>query len=166
MPKDQIFSSAIKYAGIFSFKDFYEFSFKWLKGEMGLTISEEEYEEKLKGNAKDIKVKWKGTAKVAEYFNFEVGITFEVEGLTEVEINQGGEKIRSNQGKIKIKITGTLIKDPKNQFETTPTMKMWRGIYEKFIIPSRIKQYEDKLVGGCDEYLAQAKAFLDLEGRK
>jgi hypothetical protein len=166
MPKDVVFSSSIKYSGIFNFKSFYEFCFKWLKGEVGLSISEEEYEEKLKGNAKDLKIVWKGRAKVSDYFHYEVSIAFEVEGLTEVELLQGDAKIKTNQGKIKIKLKGTFIKDPAGQFETSATMKVWRGIYEKFIIPGRVKQYEDKLVDNCDEFLGQAKAFLDLEGQK
>jgi hypothetical protein len=166
MAKDVVFSSSIKYVGIFNFRSFYEFCFKWLKGEMNLTVAEEEYEEKLKGNSKDMKVVWKGKAKASEYFHFEVGLTFELKGLTEVEIVQGGNKIKTNQGEIKVKLKGTFVKDPAGQFETSPTMKVWRGIYEKFIIPGRVKQYEDQLIGDCDEFLGQAKAFLDLEGQK
>lgn len=166
MPKDDVFSSSIKYSGIFNFKDFYQFCFRWLSGEMQLGVSEEEYEEKLKGNSKEIKFKWKGSGKVSEYFNYEVKVEFEIKGLTEIEVVQNGVKVKTNQGDLKVKIKGILVKDPKGQFETTPKMKMWRGVYEKFIIPSRLKQYEDKLIGGCDEFLSQAKAFLDLEGRK
>ena len=31
---------------------------------------------------------------------------------------------------------------------------------------SRIDAMEDKLAGGCDEFLGQAKAYLDLEGKR
>lgn len=165
MAKEQKFSSSIKYSGIFNFREFYEFSFKWLTGEFGVRISEDEYEEKLSGNTKDIKVKWTGSAKVSDYFLYEVKVAFEVDGLTEVEIIRNGNKVNTNTGKIKIKITGSINKDPAGQFDTSAKTKMWRGIYEKFIIPSRIKQYEDGLVNGCLEYLGQAKAFLDLEGQ-
>ena len=165
MAKDLVFSNKIKYSGIFNFKDFYTFSFKWLKGEVGLSIIEDEYEEKLSGSSKDIKIKWTGKAKVAEYFHYEVKISFEATGLTEVELVRDGEKIKTNKGTIKIGVKAFLIKDPAGQFDTSATMKVWRGIYEKFIIPSRIKQYEDKLIGSADEYISQAKAFLDLEGR-
>lgn len=165
MAKDMIFSNKMKYSGIFNFKNFYEFSFKWLKGEVGLTLIEDEYEEKLSGNSKDIKIKWTGKAKVADYFHYEIKIGLEVRFLTEVEVINDGVKTKTNKGEIKISVKSFLIKDPYGQFETSGTMKVWRGIYEKFIIPSRIKQYEDKLIGDSDEYIAQAKAFLDLEGR-
>lgn len=163
--KETKFNSAIKYAGIFSFKDFYQFCFKWLKGEMDLKVIEDEYEEKVKGNSKEIKVKWTCSAKVSDYFHYEVKVEFEVKNLVEVEINQGGKKIGTNQGEIKLKVKGAIQKDPKGEFETSATTKFWRGIYETFIIQGRIKEYEDKLSSGCDEFLGQAKAFLDLEGR-
>ena len=166
MAKDTKFESKMKYAGIFNFKDFYQFCFKWLKGEMDLKISEDEYEEKIKGNTKELKIKWKGIAKLAEYFEFEVPIEFEVKNMVDVEINQGGQKVKTNQGEIKVKVKGVLVKDPKGQFETDARTKFFRGIYEKFLIPSRIKEYEDKLRVQCSEFLEQAKAFLDLEGRQ
>lgn len=165
MGKDTKFSSKIKYAGIFNFKDFYQFCFKWLAGEMDLTVVEEEYEEKIKGNTKELKVKWKGMGKYAEYFHVEVPVEFEVKNMVDVEINQGGQKVKTNQGEIKVSVKGILVTDPKGQFETDAKTKFFRGIYEKFLIPSRIKEYEDKLIGGCLEFLEQAKAFLDLEGR-
>ena len=43
MSKDMVFSNKMKYVGIFNFKNFYDFSFKWLKGEVGLTLIEDEY---------------------------------------------------------------------------------------------------------------------------
>jgi len=166
MAKDQIFDSSVKYAGIFSYKDFYEFSYNWLKNEQQMKVIENEYEEKIKGTEKEVVVKWTCKRKIAEYFEYEIKVEFTVRRLTEVEVTQGDKKFKTNNGEIKIKVKGTIIKDPKEQFETSATMKVWRGIYEKFIIPSRIKQYEDKLLDICDKYLAESKAFLDIEGKR
>ena len=52
------------------------------------------------------------------------------------------------------------------KFEKGAFRKFLRSIYEKWVIPARIEQYEEKLIGDCDEYLAQAKAFLALEGKR
>lgn len=166
MGKDTKFNSKIKYSGIFNFKDFYQFCFKWLKGEMDLKVVEEEYEEKIKGNTKELKIKWNCSSKVTEYFHYEVPVEFEIKNMLDVEVNQEGQKIKTNQGEIKVSVKGIIVSDPKGQFETDAKTKFFRGIYEKFIIPSRIKEYEDKLIEGCNEFLSQAKAFLDLEGRQ
>ena len=46
--KDTVFSSTVKYKGIFSFRDFYKFCYEWLTEETGLNpFSEEKYSEKI-----------------------------------------------------------------------------------------------------------------------
>ncbi len=164
--KNDIFSSKIKHDGIFSFKDFYKFCYDWLTEEAGLKVSEEKYVEKLGGDSKNIDVEWVGKKDVTDYFKFEISVTFKIVGLTNVEINQAGKKIKTNKGSVEVKIKGTLVKDYEGKFEKTAFQKFMRSIYEKWIIHARISEYEDKLAGDCDEFLNQAKAYLDLEGKK
>ena len=164
--KDKIFSSKIKYNGIFDFAAFYKFCYDWLKEETGLSISENKYSEKLAGDSKSIGVDWTGTREMSDYFKFEAKISFNVSGLTTVEITQDGKKIKTNKGSIEIGINGTLIRDQKGKFEKTGFQKFLRGIYERMVIPERIEQMQGKIVADCDEFLSQAKAYLDLEGKK
>lgn len=164
--KDTIFSSKVKYVGIFNFKDFYQFCYEWLSEEFGLTVEEEEYSEKISGPVKNIDIKWKGSKKVSDYFKNEVKIEFKIIAMSEVEVNQGGTKVKTNKGEVGIKVKGILVKDYEGKFETSAKMSLWRGIYEKWIIGGRVKEYEDKLAGDCDEFLGQAKAFLDISGQK
>jgi len=44
--------------------------------------------------------------------------------------------------------------------------KFLRSIYEKWVITSRIDEMEGKIAGACDEFMAQTKAYLDLEGKR
>jgi hypothetical protein len=164
--KDKIFSSKIKYNGIFDFAAFYKFCYDWLKEETGLSVSEGKYAEKLSGDSKSITVEWTGTREMSDYFKFEAKITFNVIGLTTVEITQDGKKIKTNKGSVEIGINGTLVRDPKGKFEKTGFQKFLRGIYEKMVITERIEQMQGKVASDCDEFLSQAKAYLDLEGKK
>lgn len=164
--KDKLFSSKIKYNGIFNFGEFYKFCFEWLRDEVGLDLIEDKYAEKLSGDSKNIDVEWSGSRKITDYFKMEVKVTFRVIGLTSVEISQGGAKIKTNKGSVEVSTKGTLVKDYENKFEKSSFQKMLRGIYEKTVIPSRVNQYEEKVMKDCDEFLAQAKAYLDLEGKK
>jgi len=164
--KDTIFSSKMKFSGIFSFRDFYKFCHEWLSEETGLNVAEEKYVEKIKGDTKEMDVEWKGTKKLTDYFKFEAGIKMRITNLKQVEVNQNGVKIKTNQGDVEVKVKGILIKDYQGKFETSAFNKFLRNIYEKWVITSRIEQFEDKISGDCDEFLAQAKAYLDLEGKK
>ncbi len=164
--KEDIFSSKIKYEGIMDFKEFYKFCYQWLLEEMQLDVVEDKYAEKLSGDSKGIKAEWTGTRKVTDYFKFSINIKFEVLNLVNVEITQDGKKIKMNKGSVEVKVKGTLIRDYDGKFEKTATRKFMRSIYEKWVIPSRIEQFEAKLITDCNEFLAQGKAFLDLEGKR
>lgn len=164
--KNTLFSSKVKYTGIFSFNDFYKFCYDWLKEETGLDIAEEKYVEKLKGDSKDIEIAWKGTRKITDYFKFEVDVSFRILGLKKVEITKENVKVETNTGSVEIKVKSTLVRDYEGKFEKDAIRKFLRAIYEKWVITSRINEMEEKLIGDSDEFLGQAKAYLDLEGKK
>ncbi|MBS3085893.1 hypothetical protein J4225_04395 [Candidatus Pacearchaeota archaeon] len=164
--KEEIFSTKMKSSGIFTFKEFYQFCYEWLRDETQLNLAEEKYEEKIAGDAKEIKIEWKGTRKVTDYFKYEIKVKYRVTKLKEIELTQEGRKIKTNQGDVEMKIAGSLLRDYEGKFEKGAFRKFLRSIYEKWVIPARIEQYEEKLIGDCDEFLAQAKAFLALEGKR
>lgn len=164
--KDKIFSSKIKYGGIFPFSEFYKFCYDFLSEDLGFDIVEDKYAEKLSGDSKNIDIEWTGGRGVTDYFKFEVKVSFKIVGLTNIEIDRGGVKEKSNKGSIEVGISGTIIRDPKGKFEATPFNKFLRGIYEKWVITNRISEYEGKLAGACNEFLSQTKAYLDLEGKR
>jgi hypothetical protein len=164
--KDKIFDSKIKNAGIFNFPDFYKFCYDWLVDETQMDIQEEKYIEKLSGDSKNVDVVWNCTRKVTDYFKFQIKVSYRILGLKKVEIQRDGVKEKTNEGSVELKVGGTLIRDYDGKFEGKPFLKFLRGIYEKWVIPSRINEYEGKLIGDCDEFLTQAKAFLDLEGKR
>ncbi|MEX0920132.1 MAG: hypothetical protein WDZ69_00945 [Candidatus Pacearchaeota archaeon] len=165
--KETIFSSTMKYEGVFSFRDFYKFCYEWVIEETRLDpFSEEKYEEKIKGNEKDVVIEWVGKKKFTDYFMMDMKIKFEIKPLKEVEIVQGGAKIKTNQGNTKITVKGDLVRDYEGKFEMSAFNKFLRSIYEKWVIKSRIEEYEGKVAKHCDDFLGQAKAYLDLEGKR
>jgi hypothetical protein len=164
--KEEIFSSKIKYEGILEFKEFYKFCYQWLVEEMQLDTVEDKYSEKIIGDAKGIKIEWTGTRKVTDYFKFSVNVKFEISNLIAVEVTQNGKKIKANNGIVEVKVKGTLIRDYEGKFEKTATRKFMRSVYEKWVIKSRVDQFETKLITDCNEFLAQAKSFLDVEGHR
>ncbi|MFH1608289.1 MAG: hypothetical protein ABIA78_04105 [archaeon] len=165
MEKETIFKGKMSYTGISKFSDFYEFSYEYLTEEAGLDVAEKKYKEKLQGDSKRLEIDWIADRKITDYFKFEIEIKFVVENLKEIEINKDGKKIKTNSGKIKVAIKGNLIRDYNGRFEKSAWQKFSRGIYEKWIIPSRIEQYETDLFVECDKFSAQVKAYLDLEGK-
>ena len=164
--KESVFSSKLKYGGIFHFQDFYKFCYDWLVEEFQLAVTETKYIEKIIGDAKNIDIEWVGSKKATDYFKFGVKVTFKIIGLKKIEVQRNGVKEKMNEGSIEIKISSVLERDWQGKFEQNAFQKFLRSIYEKWIISSRIEQLEDKLVGDSNEFLEQAKAYLDLEGKR
>jgi len=163
---ETVFSSQITYNGIFSFADFYKFCYDWLTEEIGMLIKEDKYSEKLAGDSKNIEVKWTCEKKITDYFRFDAKVVFIVSNLKKVEITNGGQKVETNSGMIRIKIEGILVRDYLGKFETSAFNKFLRGIYEKWVITSRIEEFKERIIKDSDEFLLQGKAYLDLEGKR
>jgi hypothetical protein len=164
--EDKIFSSKIKFNGIFPFADFYKFCYDWLSEEPGLTVKENKYSEKLSSDSKNIDIEWTCEKEVNEYFKFKVKVEFRIIGLKQVEVVQNNTKVKTNNGSVEVKVGGILVKDYKGKFETSGAKLFLRAIYEKWVISSGVSALQDKLIEVCDDFLSQAKAYLDLEGKK
>jgi hypothetical protein len=165
--KDTIFSSKMKYSGILSFRDFYKFCYDWLKEETRMDpLTEEKYEEKIEADAKKLSIEWVGERELTDYFRFDIKVEFRITNLKKVEVVQGGRKVSMDDGSVEIKLKGILVRDYDAKFESTASKKFMRSVYEKWVIPSRISEFEGKIASDCDEFLGQAKAYLDLEGKR
>ena len=164
--REEIYAGKVKYDGVFSYGDFYKFCYDWLTEELILVLTEKQYEEKISGNEKEVKIKWEGVKELTDYFKIEIKVEFHITNMVNVEINKDGNKIKMNQGKVKITTKGNLLRDYKGKFETHAFYKFLRGIYEKWVITQRVLQFENYLSGKCDEFAGQAKAYLDLEGKR
>lgn len=165
--EETIFNSRVRYVGVVSFKDFYAFCYNWLRDETNLTtFSEDKYSEKLSGEAKNIDIEWTGSRDITDYFRIKVKVTFVVKAMTQVKVKRGGVEVDSNKGDIEIKVKGILVKDYQSKFEMTAFKKFLRAFYEKYIILATVKEFRGRIVADCDEFLTQAKAYMDLEGKK
>ncbi len=164
--EEQVFSSKVKYDGIFTFKDFYKFCHDWLTEETNLSdFSEDKYGEKLAGDTKAIDVEWTGQRKLSDYFKEKIKVKFAIKNMSQVKIKKGGAEVSANKGSVEVAVKGILVKDYQGKFEVTGFQKFLRATYEKYIIPSTVTALQGKVASDCEEFLEQAKAFLDIEGR-
>lgn len=163
--KDTILTEKLDYSGLLKFSDFYTYSHSWLDdGDYG--VVEDKYAEKISGNSKDIDIEWKCTKKVSDYFKNEIKVKFEIKGLVDVEVEIDGKKKKMQQGKIKVEIKGTLIKDPESKWEGTPFFRFLREVYNKYIVPQRIDNREESIEDDVKEFKDELKSFLDLVGKR
>jgi hypothetical protein len=162
--KDIVFSGKIKQTGIFDFKEFYRFCYVWLV-DKNYFVQEKTYSEKITPTGKEVEIAWDCSKKISDYFKFILQIRWRILGMKDVEVEKESAKITMNKGQPEVKVTAILEKDYEHRWESNAFVKFLRGVYDRYIIRGRIESYEDKIHSEADEFLAQAKAFLALEGR-
>ncbi|PIU75648.1 hypothetical protein COS75_03250 [Candidatus Pacearchaeota archaeon CG06_land_8_20_14_3_00_35_12] len=164
--KDLIYEEKVKYAGIFDFKDVYQTAYTWLT-DYQYWVEERTYSEKIKPNGKEVEIKWIAKRKISDYFRFFLKVDWHIVGMTTVEMtDESGNKIKMNKGQFEIKVSAYLEKDYENRWEGNAFGKFLRGTYDRFVIRSRIEQYEDKVAGELEEYVAALKSFFAIEGKR
>jgi len=161
---DKICEGKVKFDGIFNFGEIYKFVYTML-GDYEYKIEEKVYSEKSKPTGKEIEIVWMTKRKISDYFRFRINVTWLILGMSDVEVQKDGAKVKLNKGNLEIKFTTYLEKDYEQRWENNSIVKFMRGIYDKYIIKSRIETYEDKVKEETDEFIAQAKAFLALEAK-
>lgn len=159
--KDEVFSQTLKHKGYFDFKDFYNYCYDWLKDE-GFNVAEEEYTEKVDGAGKEIQLKWVFSKKVSDYIKHEGVVSWHITTMTDEEVMVDGKKKKMNKGDLKMKVMALIVKDYDSKWDATPRLKMWRGIYDRYIIRSTIKMYEDRLDGKASSFIDDIKSYLNL----
>ena len=162
--KDTIFEGKVKQTDIFDFKEMYNFLYKWLVDE-GYKVDEKVYSEKVTAGGKEIDIEWEAKKKVSDYFRFVIKPKWKILGMTSVDVERDGKKIGMNKGQVEIKVGAILEKDYESRWENSAFLKFLRGVYDKYIIRARVEGYEKKIFGEADEFLAQMKSFLALEGK-
>ncbi len=163
--KDLILKEKVEHSGLLDFSALYSFMHSWLKNEQ-YGVNEDRYSEKVSGNKRDLRIEWKATKDVSDYFRFEQKIEFEISNLTDVEAEIDGEKKKMNKGKVEIKISGNLVKDKDSKWETSPFNRFMRDLYNKYIIPSRVRAFENELSDDVRRLKEEIKAFLELTARR
>jgi hypothetical protein len=164
--KDKIYEEKIKFTGIFDFKEVYRIAYTWLK-DYQYWIEERQYSEKIKPEGKDVEVHWIARRKISDYFRFHFRVDWQIFRMVPVEItDENGNKLKMNKGQLEIKITAYLEKDYESRWESNAFAKFLRGVYDRYVIRSRIESYEDKVVAELEEMIAALKSFLEIEGKR
>ena len=129
-------------------------------------VTEEKYSEKVSGNSRNLLIEWDAIKPLSDYFKREVKVKFEVEGLTDVEVEIDGKRKKMNKGKLKVEIKGLLIRDPDSKWDKSPFYAFIREIYNKYVIPGRIETMEILLRSDVTKFKEELKNFLELSGRR
>jgi len=162
--KDSIFSGKVQEKkAIFDFGESYRVTYEWIVNE-GYELHEKKYSEKVNPNGKEIDIEWEAEQKITDYFKFVLKVQWKIIGMNDVEAEQNGTKMKLQKGDFEIRVKAVLVRDHESRWDKSPFLQWLRELYDKYIIKSRVDYYEEKIFGDADEFLAEVKAFLALQG--
>ncbi len=163
--KEDIIKEKLDHSGVFDFKAVYGFAHSWLK-DSGFGVVEDKYSEKVSGNARDISVEWSIEKKLSDYFKMEGKVEFDIKGLTDVEVEIDTERKKMNKGKISITMKSVLLMDYKGEWESGAFYRFLRDVYNKYVIPTRVKNMKNIVEKNIISLKEEIKSFLELSGRR
>ena len=159
-----VVSMKTKGKGIFDMGELYQNMKFWLDfqgyGDQEETFQEEKYVERIKGDSKQIEIRWRADKIFNDYVSYTLGITFFVLGLKDVEVEKEGKKIGSNKGEVEIRFNAKVNLDWKNKWKNQP----FQTIYNNFIIKDKIEAHKTDLYNKTYTLYDEVKKFFEMYG--
>lgn len=161
--KYDIFSKAkVKLSGIFDLGELYVHLHKWLSDEYKYDIEELKYDEKTRAGGKKYIINWVASREIDTYSAFYLLIDWDLRRIKDIVVERGGEKVKMQQGAIKIVITAQLKTDYSNRWEDRPFYKFLQGFYEKYVYKDTLERLRTQLWDEGWDFANEIKSFLNL----
>ena len=160
-----VLKQSVKHKGLFNYSEFYNFCYNWFKDE-GFLLSEKEYTEKISAAGKEVVIKWSAHRKITDYYQNFIDVKWHILGMNDAEADIDGKKVKMNKGEVKLEVDAKLKKDWEETWDKNPFWKFLRGIYDRYIMRTTEDEYEVRLIEKAEDFIEDAKAFLNLEGKR
>ncbi len=153
-------TSRIRHIGILDLGEFYRWIKRWLEfNGFWEDMNEKQYLETiLATGAKRIEFTWECRRRKTPDFTYYVPITFELVGISDVEVQRGDKKIKLQRGDFDIRLSAHLEKTRVEEGFIT----VLRDLYERYIIKKRIEEYKLDLYDKFYKLVEEMKEFINV----
>src|SRR3990167_4354376 len=151
----------IKQKSIFDLDELYKGLFRWFEL-YGYVLQELEYRDSVEGDSKHLEIKWKAEKEIDDYVMYVIRLNFLILGLQKVEVEENGAKVKKYTGDLEMNFYAFLAKDYKNKWSDSGYSKVFRELYDKYIIKNRMEGIYKELYEELYKVMDEVKAFLNL----
>jgi hypothetical protein len=149
----------VKWKGAFDFARLYNKLKDWLGVEGYGAPNETLYVERVKPDGKQIEIVWNASKTEEDYYGYRLDIVFRGTNLNEVEVNQGGKKMKLLKGTIEITFKSKIIYDVNGMYKDRP---LWGKVYHKYFMVDNTNKNQIELYDKTLDLVGAAKDFLSL----
>ena len=159
--KDPIIKEGkVKYSGPFDLELLYKKLQEWIRRARFKPPQEKRYVERVKPFGKIVDIAWETSkAQLDEYLKMELEVRFLIVGLSDIEVDQGGKKVKLQKADLEITFSSALVRNAKSEWTDKSVM---RKLYERYIIPDKVEYYKIELYKDTEKVMDETKNFLAL----
>jgi hypothetical protein len=164
MPEKDYIAKGLKVrqVSVFDMGELYKLMFRWFS-QHNYDFQEKQFMQKqMTSGAKHLEIGWESAKKISDYIKFHIDVRFLVIGLDSIEVEVGNLKKKTNKGDCEMRFDGWLELDYESKWEGNPVTKFFRELYNKFIIRSRIEDYEAEIHEELYDLMNEVKSYLNL----
>ncbi len=144
----------ISYEGDLDLKELYSLIKSWLR-DRGFFIIEKEHS----GSPENFKSKWEASKKVDDYTQYVIKV-----GLKASKLNQISIKNKNMyNGEFSVSFESFIESDYEDKWEKKPLLKIFRGLYGKYVEKSREENYQRELKELTTTFYNEIKAYFGLK---
>ena len=77
-----------------------------------------------------------------------------------------GIKKKTNKGSMTMEIKSSIVMDHRSKWDYQPMNKFLRGVYNKYVIPSRVDEIRDKVRDDGRDFKEILKTFVESSGKR
>ena len=147
----------IKQKASFNMIELYNTLKEWFRLK-GYILYEKEYDDKIKNNKKDTKIKWEATKAIDDYTLFTIELSMKISDYKIIST----KKEKLVDGSLKMEFKSYIETDFEEKWESNPLLKFIRGIYDKVMNTEKRKKYEKTLNENTHEAYNKTKFFLNM----
>lgn len=125
--------SVTQFYGVFKLKDLLGLIRGFL-ADAGYDVIETKYKQKFKEGS-EVEAEYECELKYNHYTKFKINVSVKIEDMKDVEV----EKVKAQQGRVQVTLTGEIELDYDERFEKNKFLEFLRGFYHKFILHETIE---------------------------
>ena len=159
MPEKDYVASPVKigYSGVLALNDLYKVMQNWFKL-YKYKVKELDHKVSRGEGGSDIYLKWAADKKMSDYLKFTIETEIFVNNMVEVESKKTKKKLARCD--LRVIVQGYIAKDIEDVWTGKAFLKFMREAYDRFVIGSKMEEYEKELLGDVRKFVNEVEAFI------
>lgn len=149
------------YEGLFNASELYDLISGWFY-EKSWDWYERINQEQVTSTGKQIRIVLEPWKSVSDYYKLIIHCKIHMADVKEVEVEHNGEKLKLNQGVIKMTFDGYVVSDRKGQWKDKPLWWFLSFVLEKYFFREHFLKFETWLKSDVDDLYHKIKNYLNV----